>query len=332
MPNKSLILRKTTLLDKIKALLGKVTGYQEGKRFILDTEPVLRKYTEIELMKLASIEERLKKALNKNETEQALVSGIEEEEAEKLLQWVVQNAREGFAGKEDVSTIKERNLSGCCGLGQGITGYTLINMGLSPNILGAYETCEGNSHQFVTVQMPISGPNKEVYNKFYLVDTTYRQFFVREQQIGNNSYIKDKKFGNKVSPAAGYWAIQMPGGREFAEKLLADGYIELTEENAKIYGDAFALEAKERSNNSKVPTPQELITGISGKTYIERFQDPKLQREIDYSRKYFEMCGINIMTPAMKKQVLAIESPTENYNNSLCIEGKQLGANEENFK
>lgn len=324
----SLITRKQTLLDKVKKMIRKVTGYKEGKRFILDTEPKLRKYTEIDVMKIASIEEKLKKALSQNQTKQALVSGIDEEEAEKLLQWVVQNAREGLVGKDDVSVIKEMNLAGFCGLGQGITGYTLMNMGLYPNISNAYDVFEGEQHSFVTVEIPICMHNKDLQNKFYLVDTTVRQFFLREQRIKDDAYIKDKRFGNKVAPLAGYWAIQLPGGAEFAEKLLADGYIELTEENAKIYGDAFVLAAKERSNRLAVPKPQELVTGIDGKTYIERLKAPEFQREIDYSRQYFEMFGTNITTPAMKKQGQVMETSTGKGHNTQYIVGAQLGEEE----
>ena len=55
MEEKSLIPKKVTILDKIKEILNKITGYKEGKRFIIDTEPKLRKYTEIELMRLSTI-------------------------------------------------------------------------------------------------------------------------------------------------------------------------------------------------------------------------------------------------------------------------------------
>lgn len=300
---KGLVSRKVTILDRITAIVRKFTGYREGKRFIVDTEPKLRKYTDIELMKLASCEERLRNALKHNQNAQSLVDGIEEQEAEALLEWVVQNAREGLVYGHDVAVIKDMNLGGYCGLGQGITGFTLQNMGLLPNISNAYEMFDGNQHSFVTVEIPVKDSNNGVQNKLYLVDTTYRQFFLREYggRVDDTGYIKDKRFGNKVAPIAGYWAVQMPNGIEFSETLLADGYIELTEENAKIYGDSFALEAKERKNTTKVPKREELITGTSGKEYIRRMVDLSLQRKIDYSQKELEMSQINIKTPGMKK-------------------------------
>ena len=304
MEEKGLIPKKVTILYKMKEIFNRITGYKEGKRFIIDTEPKLRKYTEIELMRLASIEEKLKKALNQNQTEQSLVSGIEEKEAEMLLQWVVQNAREGLVSGNDVSVINDMSLSGYCGLGQGITGFTLINMGLLPNVSNAGDVFEGGGrHAFLSVGIPIKKANGEVQEKLYLVDTTYRQFFVRDEYtIMGKEFIKDKRFGNKVAPLEGYWVMQMPNGVEFAKKILADGYIELTEQNAKMYGDSFTLAGKDRQDYTKVPKKKELITGIDGKTYIERMVDPLFQEELDYEVEEFKQGQINIDTPLMKKE------------------------------
>lgn len=313
MEEKSLIPKKVIILDKMKEILNKITGYKEGKRFILDTEPKLRKYTEIELMKLASIEEKLKKAINQNKTEQSLVEGIGENEAEMLLQWVVQNAREGLVPGRDVSEIKDEDLCMACGLGQGITGFTLLNMGLSPNISNAGSVFDGGGrHAFLSVGIPVKKANGEVQDKLYLVDTTYRQFFVRDEYtIMGKGFIKDKRFGNKVAPLEGYWAMQIPNGMEFAKKILSEGYIELTEENAKVYGDSFTLARKDRQDYTKVPKRKELITGIDGKTYIERMVDPSLQEELDYEPERLEHWQINIATPAMKKEKIV---KTLNYN------------------
>ena len=302
MKEKSLTTKKVTMSNKIKRILNKIIGFKEGERFILDTEPKLRSYTEIELNRLALIERRLKEVINQNKIEQSLVAGIEENEAEKLLQWVVQNAREGLVHGRDVSEIKDENLCGTCGLGQGITGFTLINMGLSPNISNAGSIFDGGGrHAFLTVGIPVKKDNGEVQDKLYLVDTTYRQFFVRDEYTIKD-FIKDKRFGNKVAPLEGYWVMQIPNGVDFAKKILAEGYIELTEQNAKMYGDSFTLAGKDRKDYTKVPKKKELITGIDGKTYIGRMVDPFFQEELDYEPEEFKQWQINIDTPEMKKE------------------------------
>ena len=299
-----LLPKKITIIDKIKNRFRKIMGYQEGKRFITDTEPILKKYTDINLMKIANIEDKLKKVLERNTKQQSLIDGIKENEAEVLLEWIVQNAREGLE-KNYEESIKYMDLQGDCGLGQGITGFTLKGMGLNPNINNVNPTFgkKTGRHAFVTVDIPIKTEEGNIKNKLYLVDTTYRQFFLRDEgTISNGSYIKDKKFGGKVAPIAGYWVLKMENGKEFAQQLLEKGFIEFTEENAKIYGDGFVLEEKERRDYTKVPNKKEMITDIDGKTYISAVQALENQEEIDYEIEEFDKWGINIKTPLDKKE------------------------------
>lgn len=299
-----LLPKKITIIDTIKNTLRKMMGYQEGKKFIIDTIPELKKYTDLNLMKIASIEENLKKALNENTKQGKMINGIKENEAESLLEWVVQNAREGLE-KDSNTSLKDMDLLGFCGLGQGITGITLQNMGLSPNINNVNPTfgMKTGRHAFVTVNIPIKDEKGNINNKLYLVDTTYRQFFLRDEVTTScGEYIKDKKFGNKVAPLAGYWVLKMEKGREFAQELLEKGFIEFTEENAKIYGDGFFLEETERRNYTKIPNKGEIETGIKGRTYISNVIDFNYQQEMDFDKEEFNEWGINVETPFMKKE------------------------------
>lgn len=297
--------KKISFMDKVKAALKRVMGYKEGRKFTIETEPIFREFTEIELMKLAVIEEKLKNALNKNESNNMLTEGISQKDAESLLAWVVQNARENFIAASNIS-LKEESLLGFCGFGQGITATTLKNMGLFPNILNANPTFskQAGRHAFLTVEIPIKKDNGEVVSIAYLVDTTYRQFFLRnEVTTCYGEYIKDKRYGGRVAPLAGYWALQMPKGNEFAKEILSKGFIELTEENAKIYGDSFTLEGLERKDHTKVPSRKELITGISGECYRKNMIDPITIEEIDFYDGEIEERGLNVATPLMLKQL-----------------------------
>lgn len=318
--NERLLPKRITMIDKIRKTIRQLIGYKEGKRFILETEPKLKKYTDIELSKLALIEEKLKKALELNEKNKSLDEGISEEETKAILEWTVQNAREGLQNETDKS-INEHSLLGFCGLGQGITGITLQKMGLKPNINNVAPTIgiKSERHAFVSVQIPIKNINGEIEEKMYLVDTTFRQFFLRDEVSIGGKYIKDKEYGNKVSPMAGYWMLKMENGKELAEKLLEKGFVELTEENAKLYGDSFLLVHKERKNYMKIPTKKEMITNVSGKEYIENMKNPILQEEIDYDIEEFYKCGINIETPLNRR-----ESMIKNI--------KQIHQNKENIK
>lgn len=301
--------KKVTLYDKLKQKIRNILGYKEGKRFIIDTKPNMEEYSELRLMKLANTEEKLRKVLEANKEKQN--QGITEQEAEEILKWTVQNTRNELAKDRN---LQEESLLGCCGFGQAITAQTLRNMGLNPNVCNVNPTIgeDIGRHAFITVNIPIKTSEK-VEDKMYLVDTTFRQFFLRDEITNSRGeYIKDKEFGNKVAPMAGYWLLKMQGGRELAEEILSKGYIELTEERAKLYGDSFILEEKERKNPTRVPNQKELITGIDGKQYINNINNPKLHGEIDYDMEDFEGFGINIKTPLMQKQEMIEKSYKEN--------------------
>lgn len=280
-------LKKVTILDRLRALFASGIGIQEGKKFTLDTEPLMKEYSDIEIMNLADIEGKLKNALNENKAKGQMVKGISKDEAEKLLQWVVQAAR-NVLKEYSTDSFKDESLLGWCGFGQALTGTTLQELGLEPNILNAnpHIGADTGRHAFLTVEVPVIQENKEIKNNPYLVDTTFRQFFLRnEVTTSQGAFIKDKRFGNRVAPLAGYWLLQMPGGEKLAEQLLSQGFMELTEENARLYGDAFVLEETRRKNPTQVPKAKDLRTGISGKLYLKNLTQPLEQEEIDFDEE-----------------------------------------------
>lgn len=302
--------KKINILDKIKIKIKELLGYKEGKRFTIDVEPYIKKYSDIELMKVANIEEKLQQVLKANEKEGYLQRGIEEKEALLLLEWTVQNARKGLV--KEGEDIRKKSFSGYCGLGQGITATALRNMGLSPYVVNANPTLskEGGRHAFVAVNIPLIGENRSINNKMYLVDTTFKQFYLRDEITNEyGDYIEDKKFGNRVAPIPGYWLLKMgKKGEEFSKKLLSEGFIELTEENAKMYGDSFVLECMKRENGSRVPNKKEMNTGISGNEYIRSIMNQQMQDEIDYDDGELEGYGINVSTPLMEKKKIGLMS------------------------
>lgn len=302
--------KKITIYDKIKQKIRDALGYKEGKKFTLDIKPKIEEYSELKLMKLANIEEKIKKVVESNK--EGKEQGITEQEAEEILKWTVQNARNELDKKED---IQKESLLGFCGFGQAITAQTLRNMGLNPNVCNVNPIIGENlgRHAFISINIPIKTQEK-VEEKIYLIDTTFKQFFLRAEVTNSRGeFIKDKKFGNKVAPLAGYWLLKMQGGKELAEEILSKGYVELTEENAKLYGDSFRLEEKERKNPTSIPKKNELSTGIDGKQYINNMNNPNLHEEIDFSIEEFEKFDINIKTPLMQKQ----EMLEKNYEKNI---------------
>lgn len=253
-------------------------GYKVGKEFIKDTKPFKKNYTHIEEAKIACIEEKLQKALNINRGSGKICKGITEEECLNLLEWVIQRDRQILNINSD---LENGSLQGCCGLSQGIVSILLKNMGLNPRISNINPTISGEGlggHAFNSVTIPIVDENNSVTERNYLLDATFRQFFIRDYYSVSGRFVNDKRFGGKAAPFAGYFLINLPGGDDFAEQILYNGFCELTPENAKLYGDSFVLEKEmdkiycQKYNKGitiPVPKKKEIVTGISGKQYID---------------------------------------------------------------
>ena len=311
-------LKKFSKWDKIKKSLKAFWGYKEGKKFVIDTQPYIKEYNEIELANISNIEEKLKNILEKNAKSKKIVDGLTIDEVNKLLEWVVQADRKCL-NKDLKEDIREKSLMGYCGLSQGIVYTILKKMGVEARVSNVNETIKSENlrrHAFNSVAIPVKQQDGTYIEKNFLIDATYRQFFLRDRSSISGRYIKDKRFGGKVAPIAGYWCINLPGGEKFAEEILSSGFVELTPENAKLYGDSFVLERdmdkKFQAQYKKgitVPVPQKkhLNTGISGETYIEYMTDNYRQNDtgIDYEdREIEEYYGNIIKTPLMQKKEL----------------------------
>lgn len=300
------LLKRVSIFDKIRNKVKHILGYREPGRFMIDTQPEFKKIGNIKQSRIANIEENLKKILYENSKQETPREGITEKDAIDLLEWTVQNAREGLAKAMRVPDISEQDLMGFCGMGQGITAITLQNMGLSPNALNVGEIAgsQAGRHAFVTVNIPIKLEDGTIRNKAYLVDTTFRQFYLISNYTNQyGDYIQDKRYGGKVPSMPGYWMLkQGRKGRELSEEILSKGFFELTEENAKIYFDANYLTGVKRKRATKVPKRSELKTGIDGAEYIRRTEDKNNQEELDFTESELNTNGINTRTPLMQKQ------------------------------
>ncbi len=138
--NKSL--KKKTFIDIIKKRFDILLGYREGKKFIDDTQPFIRSYSDIELSVISNIEKKLKSILDRNSEAGNLVDGLEKKDAEKLLEWIVQRDRT-ILEREIEGEIINNDLMGFCGLSQGIVSTFLNNKGLNPRISNINPTITG---------------------------------------------------------------------------------------------------------------------------------------------------------------------------------------------
>lgn len=100
-------------------------------------------------------------------------------------------------------------------------------------------------------------------DKNYLIDPTYRQFFL-ENNCQEDSYIVNDKFV-LISPDPGFYYLKNPDMMPIAKEILSNGYIELNENIAKAYGDSFKITSGGRINKED----------IKGSEYLKRMLNEK---------------------------------------------------------
>ena len=130
------------------------------------------------------------------------------------------------------------------------------------------------NHAFGTVTFPYNGATKT-----YLIDTTYRQFFTTNRCNEGRYYQEEENTGLKVAPDPGYFVED----KDFARSLMRNGYIELTEETATKYGEAF--------NKASIPLKDIDKINDSNINYYQRI----LNDREDYKISSGELDGLNVV-------------------------------------
>ena len=107
-------------------------------------------------------------------------------------------------------------------------------------------------HAVSCVQIP-SVKNGEITNKLFLLDPTFRQFCLIEENRFERYYEEPRWAVAMSTPHPGYFLNLTEKGRQFATDLIHFGYFEITEDTLKTYFDAFSLYTtpRERYNNSE---------------------------------------------------------------------------------
>lgn len=128
--------------------------------------------------------------------------------------------------------MSEYSYSNKCDLAQSMIYYYLRNLGIKVNPINTNEVISGVcGHSIV-----IATFKTIIGEKIFLLDPTYLQFFCKE----NCDISKYVVINNIVcvSPDPGYF-IAKSNKEDVILPLLQNGYTELREEVAKVYGDSF---------------------------------------------------------------------------------------------
>jgi len=180
------------------------------------------------------------------------------------------------------------NFDNKCDLAQSILYYYFknLNCNIHPSMTQNVITNNIIGHSFLTLELNVD--NKL---KYYLLDPTYIQFFKTDKCRTENYYISPN-YPDYIllTPNPGFFIHQ--NMKEQAKKLLDNGYIELTEEIAKMYGDSFY--------NTKTGTNPKNLTfmSIPGEIYINSF----LKGKEPLSKTEEELINLNLNIPLAKHQ------------------------------
>ncbi len=121
-------------------------------------------------------------------------------------------------------------------------------------------------HNFSIVKLNVEGEEKP-----YLLDPTYIQFFKKDKCQYNNYFFYPLKNPDRVllTPNPGYFIQEED--KDAAGFLLKYGYIELTKEYARMYGDSFY------NTRTGVDARDLSFQSISGNIYINSFEKGNAQ-------------------------------------------------------
>ena len=170
-----------------------------------------------------------------------------------------------------------------CDTAQAILGHYFhqINCRYAPCATHNVITSQIDGHSFVVVTLNVEGEDKN-----FLIDPTYIQFF-HQDKCQRDNYFVSPMYPDKVllTPDAGFFIKEED--MEPVDFLLRYGYIELTEEYARIYGDSFL--------NTKTGTNPNNLTyqTMPGSIYIKSFlkgKEPlsKTKQELKESNQLLE--------------------------------------------
>lgn len=217
--------------------------------------------------------------------------GISEDEAEIFLDWITFNAR-NYAVRDIPESAITASMLGQCAPTQRINYKILKKIGLDVRAFNIAD-CIGDipindedrrkmengwgspalRHSVALVNIPIVDNKGNTELRKVQLDPTFRQFCIRKNCDYSNFFEIDR-----VAPHPGYFMtsdnlLKLGVTRENAIKtenlckqIIKKGYFYLTEENAKLYGDAF-VRASTRLQFQGSPI------NMTGKEYIKNFED-----------------------------------------------------------
>ena len=311
-----------------------------------DTKPI---DPEFDLEQLKNIQCKLEEYVS-GKREKGITGG----EAETFLNWITFNARNCAVRNVPESPISSSMYAQCAPT-QAVNFKILKKIGLdvrafnTGNTIGDIPMEEkekrmllehygglGVRHSVSSVKIPISTYGKKTELYTFLLDPTFRQFCLKKN-------CNDSNFDDRKAPDPGYFMkadnlLKLGESQEVAKKsellakyIISRGYFLLSNENAKIYGDAFVRASKRKEF-------QNMPIDMTGEQYIENFENipmpildykeyekyEKLPSEMEVKKKGIFKRILDYFNGKFKEQPKLLEEGIDRNLNEMQIKRKNI--------
>ena len=208
---------------------------------------------------------------------------LTDEEANYFLDFVV------FATRYKIVKNFNETFEYKCDLAQSIMTYYFRSLGIDtyPNSTQSAIAPEVEGHNFNIVKLNINGKDK-----YFIVDATYRQFFIKENCQDSKFVVHNDKV--LISAHPGYFIKKED--YSLVEEFLKHGYMEMNEKNAKIYGDSF-FQTKRGIRREDIS-----LYRLPGSSYMKLF----LKGNVHLSKSEDDLKDANLLISSYKGEVKKI--------------------------
>lgn len=206
-------------------LYSSINNTEKHEEFLFEAEPY---NTDIDVRDIAAIEDFYE---NNGYLPDNCVSD--------LLNWIIYRARKNIC--TEVESPLYSSFAGRCSKAQVFFDSILNKLGFENISFNIGDVVGTNKiHSVSCVQIP-TVKNGEITNKLFLLDPTFRQFCLVEENRFERYYEEPRWSVSMSTPQPGYFLNLTDKGKQFATDLIHFGYFEITEDSLKIYFDAFVL-------------------------------------------------------------------------------------------
>ena len=201
-------------------------------------------------------------------------------EIEQKIALIIKNIRLNYEQVVDAN-INEINFTNKCDLLTDVAYYYFQDYGFNCYPIETHKVISDDvlGHSLLMIE----------YNDLkYLVDLTYKQFFLKENCQETNYFIKNGYV--LLAPHPGYYYLKHPEYLNVAKTIIEQGFIEATEENIKVYFDSFYETKRGKIDN---------LVSISGKAYLNVCNS--IKSLIYHSKESLEAMGFRNINEVKKQ-------------------------------